>query len=243
MNARTALPQIRAAPTELRAVAPDIHSLLPRGASTQLYDRFASAYDGLAGTRLYNRIVWGNTPAHYSTFAARAVYEPSDGWLLDAGGGSVLFTADAHAARTDRPILVLDQSLAMLTRARRRLIERARSMPDHVLLVQADLRDLSAFRQSSFSTVLCLNVLHHIEDATALLSGLRTLLAPGACLFLTSLIRRRTMRNLYLRTLRHAAGFAAPRTEQEVLACLGAAGLAATECWVQGSMLYAVAHA
>lgn len=88
-------------------------------------------------------------------FAREAINSQSEGESLDAGCGSLLFTAGAYV-EGKRQVIAIDQSLSMLRWARRRLINLAGSVPGHILLLQADLNDLP-FRPDSFRTVLCLN--------------------------------------------------------------------------------------
>ena len=63
------------------------------------YDLGAWFYDLVVGSRLYHRTVWGMPPDQHLAFARRALdlssNEPdeSDGPILDAGCGSLLFTA------------------------------------------------------------------------------------------------------------------------------------------------------
>ena len=159
---------------------------------------------------------------------------------MDAAGGSLLFTADLYVEARVRPILVLDQSLAMLTRARDRLIARAGQVPEHIVLVQGDLRDLSAFRSASFGTIVSLNVLHHIEDAGALFGNLAALLPqPGGRLYLTSLVTTGRWSDRYLEALHRNGIVVRPRTEREVALLLGEASFDVTRSRKRGNMLYA----
>jgi len=91
---------------ELRPVGDDIWSTLPGDAHGQRYDRRARLYDALVGSPAYNRLAWGSAPRSYSAFAERAV-RSADGPFLDAGCGSLLFTANGYA-RARRPLLLVD---------------------------------------------------------------------------------------------------------------------------------------
>jgi hypothetical protein len=104
------------------------------------YDRHASLYDRLVRSRLYNRLAWSTSPAHYTRFAAAAFAE-SDGPLLELAGGTAAATAALHA-RSNRPAVLVDLSRAMLERAAERIATHAGTsdeLPPHVRLVQADL--------------------------------------------------------------------------------------------------------
>jgi ubiquinone/menaquinone biosynthesis C-methylase UbiE len=154
----------------VRLVEDGIYSILP-ASSKHRYDRRATAYDLVVGTRLYNSVMWGSSPSEYSYFARKAVTSCPNGKLLDAACGSMLFTGSVYVG-CNRKIIAFDQSLSMLRRARKRLIKLSGSQPRHILLLQADLLDLP-FRPASFCTVLCMNVLHHLENGEASVQGLK----------------------------------------------------------------------
>lgn len=198
----------------IRLVEYDIYSTLPDIPHTHLYDRRAAAYDSVVSTRLYNRLMWGTSPLDYKAFARDAVVS-APGRLLDAGCGSLLFTAPAYLA-ADRQVIAFDQSLAMLRRARARLINLAGSVPKHILLLQADLSNL-VFRPGRFQTVLFMNVLHQFSGAADLIPKLTALLADGGQLYLTSLVLNgRYIGDLWLSTLYKTGEFVCPRSAEEL---------------------------
>lgn len=53
--------------TELWEARPDIASALPPDAEGAPYDARAAAYDRVVGSALYNRLIWGASPARCST--------------------------------------------------------------------------------------------------------------------------------------------------------------------------------
>jgi len=202
-----------------RLIDDDIFSVLPDDSQPHHYDRRATVYDRVVGSRLYNSIMWGSAPRDYVAFARQAVDSSQDGKFLDAGCGSLLFTASTYL-QTDRQIVAFDQSLAMLRRARTRLLKAAGGMPQHIILLQADLSDLP-FRPASFHTVLCLNVLHQFAAATALLQNLQRLLSDEGHLFLTSLLLNdRFVGDRYLSALYRMREFVPPRTRSELRSIL-----------------------
>ena len=199
----------------------DIYSVL-RDSPRHHYDRRASVYDLLVSTRLYNSIMWGSSPRDYVAFARQALTSSHDGKFLDAGCGSLLFTASTYL-ESDRQIVAFDQSLAMLRRARQRLLKAAGRLPEHIILLQADLSDLP-FRRASFRTILCLNVLHQFAAAKVLLQNLDRLLADEGQLFLTSLVtNRRFVGDRYLSALYWMREFVQPRTSGELRSILNEA--------------------
>jgi ubiquinone/menaquinone biosynthesis C-methylase UbiE len=182
--------------------------------------------------------MWGSSPVDYVNFARQAVASRSDGRLLDAACGSMLFTAPAYL-ECKRKIIAFDQSLAMLRRARKRLIDLSGSMPEHILLLQADLSDLP-FRSNSFHTVLCMNVLHHYEDATDLLPNLKTLLTNDGHLYLTSLVsNNRFIGDRYLASLFATGEFIRPRSNLELREMLATSLSQGVSYRVKGNMAFA----
>lgn len=199
----------------VRIISEGIYSAISdNAAGVHHYDRIASVYDHVVGTKAYNKVMWGCSPDEYINFAVRAV-DSANGTLLDAGCGSLLFTAEAYV-ETGRTIIAFDQSLAMLERARDRLIRIRGSLPDHVHLVQADLSDIP-FRPGSFETALCMNLLHQYEDAVGLISDLNKLLLENGRFFITSLVfNHRTIGDWYLKVLHSAGEFIRPRSADDV---------------------------
>src|SRR5437660_6141430 len=115
MNHSEQLKDVLAEGCIIRRLEDDIYSALPHLPHKHLYDRRAAAYDSVVSNRLYNRLMWGTSPLDYVAFAREAVSHPA-GRMLDAGCGSLLFTAQAYLA-SDRQVIAFDQSLQMLRRA------------------------------------------------------------------------------------------------------------------------------
>lgn len=224
----------------LRRLDERLFSALPEGAAGHRYDGRAAAYDRMIGSRLYNRIAWGTSPAHYRAFARRAVQSAPGGWFLDAGCGTLLLTADAYRATPDRPMVVLDQSLDMLQRARARLADARGKTPPHVAFLQADLLDLP-FRPGAFRTVMTMGMLHLFPDAAPLAASLEALLLPDGALYLTSLVQNGRLGDRYLRFLHRQGEVAAPRTAAALESQLRAALRRPLDYSATGNMAYAVA--
>ncbi|HEU4934096.1 MAG TPA: class I SAM-dependent methyltransferase [Pyrinomonadaceae bacterium] len=223
----------------VRLIDEDIYSVLPDDSSEHHYDRRASIYDLVVSTHLYNFVMWGSSPRDYANFGSQAINFLAEGILLDAPCGSLLFTAPAYL-QSHRQIVAIDQSVAMLKRARKRLVELAGSMPSNVTLLQADLSDLP-FRPGSFRTVLCMNVLHLFQDAAGLISSLNILLTNEGCLFLTSLVSsNRFIGDAYLRALYLTKEFVRPRSRSELEKIINDSGTREVSLSVKGNMAFVI---
>jgi ubiquinone/menaquinone biosynthesis C-methylase UbiE len=215
MGALNELMEVLQEDRSVRPIEENIYSVLPDASRIHHYDRRAVVYDLVVSTRLYNFVMWGSSPFDYINFTRQALTSSSGGIFLDAGCGSMLFTASAYVD-SNRPVIALDQSLAMLRRARHRLIDLCGVVPEHIRLLQADLNDLP-FRPNRFRTVLCLNVLHQFADAAALISNFKKLLTNNGYLYLTSLVTsNRFVGDRYLNALYAAGEFVRPRSKLEL---------------------------
>ena len=242
MNHSEELKDVLEAGCIVRLVEDDIYSALPDVPHKHLYDRRAAAYDSVVSTWLYNRLMWGTSPLDYIAFAREAVVSHPAGWMLDAGCGSLLFTAQVYLA-SDRQIIAFDQSLRMLRRARARLIEVAGSVPERILLLQADLSNL-VFRPRRFHTILCMNVLHQFAGAVELIPKLRGLLVNGGQLYLTSLVSNdRYLGDRWLGTLYKTGEFVRPRSSVELNKLLGDSLGEEIRYQMKGNMAFATAVA
>jgi SAM-dependent methyltransferase len=175
-------------------------------------------------------------------FAQQAIVSSPAGMVLDAGCGSFLFTAQGYV-QCERPILAFDQSLQMLRRARSRLIELAGSVPDRILLLQADLSAMP-FRPGSFHTVICMNVLHHITDGASLIQSLKNLLVDGGHLYLTSLVKaNRLIGDQYISALYRRGDLIEPRTGPDLQDLLAGSFGQQVNYRMRGNMAFAMAPA
>lgn len=228
MDAGKVARELLAAGRELREVEEGIWSALGEGAGEAGYDRLAAGYD---------RLVWGNVPGDYADFARQATASPADDPFLDAGCGSLLFTAGVYRTAR-RPIVALDRSVGMLRRARGRLADRRGRLPAHIALVQGDLFDLP-FRPASLPTIMGMGWLHLFADPAPVVAGLARLLTPGGRLLLTGLVTRgRGPGDHWLAWLRRRGQVEALRSAREVEALVSGATGWPVRCAVRGNMAY-----
>ena len=224
----------------LREADRGILSVLPTDGPARPYDAWALAatYDGVVATRLYNRIVWGTTPADYAAFERRALESDRDGWMLDAACGSLVFTAEVFGPNRSRPVVLLDYSLRMLRRARRRLQEAWGRVPDSLVLLQADIVDLP-FTSGTFTTVSFPAALHEFEDPVVPVNELGRVLSEDGVLYITSLVSTpgRRFANAYLRGMHRGGQIAAPRSLEELARTFKAADRSLNlRHWAHGNM-------
>ncbi|MGQ9549664.1 MAG: class I SAM-dependent methyltransferase [Roseiflexus sp.] len=112
---------------------------------------------------VYDRLIGPPDPARLQ----RLLRLPTNGWLLDAGGGT------GRVAAGLRPfvggLVISDRSHQMLRRAREK---------EMLLPVQAQVQHIP-FPDGFFDRVLVVDALHHFSDQQAAVRELARVLAPG----------------------------------------------------------------
>lgn len=219
----------------LRPVEPHIYSVYPREGHTNTYDRIWPFYDLVMGNRYYNRILWGYRIADYSSFCHDSLASSSDGWVLDAGCGSLVFTSNTYAGYSKRPVVLLDASLQMLRAAKSRLSRLNGNVPANMAFLHGDVLQLP-FKPGSFRTILSMNVLHVLPNINTVLSELKNALADGGTIALTSLIANDRFGDLYPKLL-SKTGQLIPRTPDQILACFEELEIS-TSHYVRGNMMF-----
>ncbi len=233
MTAAERLHEVVADPSALRLIEPSIYALSAPDENVNAYDRiFGAAYDLVACSRLYNRLVWGYSTASYHDLCLEALGS-SSGWMLDAGCGSLAFTARAYVAARGRPIVLLDQSLRLLRIARERVASMNGDVPGNLVFLHGDALRLP-FRPGSFDSILSLNLLHVLDDPTRALREARNALSASGKLWCTTLVRGSGLADWYMHRLA-ASRLIVPRSAGEVTAFFDSAGLVHRES-VAGSL-------
>src|SRR5216684_2336922 len=110
MDAPNHLKTVLAKDRPVRLVEDDIYSVLPDPAIEHHYDHRAAVYDFLVGTRFYGWVARGSYPIDYSSFARELITSGADGTFLDAGCGSLIFTAPSYLTSRSK-IIAFDESL------------------------------------------------------------------------------------------------------------------------------------
>jgi len=205
----------------IRFVEPHIYSVFPNEENMNSYDKmFGAFYDFVACNRFYNRLVWGYWTGDYYSLSHSALASSTDGWVLDAGCGSLAFTARAYANDTQRSVVLLDQSLRLLRIAKSRLIKLNGNVPGNMVFVHGDALHLP-FKPQSFKTIISLNLLHVLKDITGMLQEMRNVLSDGGAIFLTTLIQNNRFADRYLR-MWGKAGEVVPRNADQLFAVFNA---------------------
>ncbi len=203
---------------DLRLVEPHLYSPYEPGEQTNSYDAKGalSFYDKVACSRIYNRLVWGYDIGDYHSLVREALNSSTDGWVLDAGCGALAFTAKTYADYDERPVVFLDQSITLLRLAKERIVQLTGAVPDNVVFLHGDVRDLP-FKPKSFGTIIALNLLHVLEDVPGVLLALRKVLLDEGTMTFTTLIEANRLADRYLR-MWAKAGELVPRTAPQLLA-------------------------
>ncbi|MDD5451560.1 MAG: class I SAM-dependent methyltransferase [Desulfovibrionales bacterium] len=185
----------------LRAVEPNIYSVLPDGNSGNEYDsQFGFIYDLVACNPIYNRLIWGYSVKIFSQVASESLHSSQDGPVLDIGCGSLAFTAKTYSQYTKRPVILTDQSLKMLRMAKSRLIKQNGKIPDNLVLLHADALQLP-FQENIFTTILSENLLHCLSDTGPLLKQLKTIMSKNGKMYFTTLVRANRFADKYFEAL------------------------------------------
>ena len=202
-----------------REIEPGLFSVLEEGDVGAPYDRVAAFYDRAVSSPTYLRIAWGLAREDNARFIRDAIDSgdskddsKEEGWIVDVAAGTCVDAAALHA-RAERPTIVLDRSVAMLRRARDRVVEFCGSVPPAIFFLQADATALP-FRDGSISTILCQGAYHVFPDTGAITREWTRVASPGAGLFVSSLVLGRWLGDRYLSLLRRSGEIAPPRTAE-----------------------------
>ncbi len=185
----------------LKLIEPDIYSVLSDIEVANRYDStFGNMYDWVACSALYNRLIWGYSTAKFSSVAHDALTSSNKGNVLDLGCGSLAFTAKTYLQYSDRPVVLMDQSLKMLRIAKSRLKRLNGNVPRNMVFLHADALQLP-FLAKSFNTLISQNLLHCLDDTRNLLISLKIVLSEGGKMYFTTLVRSNRLADRYLQAL------------------------------------------
>ncbi len=216
MVAENSLAELLAEGVKLVFIEPRIYSVCPDADEARLYDRMANFYDKVVCNRFYNRVVWGYSVKSYDAVVRNALGSSADGWVLDAGCGSLAFTAKTYLGLSERPMVFLDKSLSLLRIAKERLIDLSGDVPENMVFLQGDALDLP-FKEKVFQTVVAMNLLHVIPEIENVVRGIKKVLKDKGTITFTTLVKsNRVFANRYLNFM-GSMGEAVPRDINQLL--------------------------
>lgn len=185
----------------LRLVEPHIYSVLRDNKVANIFDtKFGDFYDRVACNPLYNRFIWGYSVGIFAQITHDALRSGTQGNVLDLGCGSLAFTAKTYIQYSERPVVLVDQSLKMLQIAKSRLIRLHGEVPDNMVFLHADALHLP-FREKIFQTIISENLLHCLDDTSKLLKELKNILSENGKMYFTTLIKGNRLADRYLEAL------------------------------------------
>lgn len=202
-----------------------IYSIYSEPENVGSYDKFGSIYDTVACNRLYNRIMWGYCISDFHSLCCDALESATNGWVLDAGCGSLAFTAKTYSQYSERPVVLLDQSIRLLRMAKARLMKLHGSVPGNLVFLHGDALALP-FKPQSFSTVISMNLLHVFQDPGMLLLGLKDVMADNATASFSTLVKSGRFSDRYLNAL-GKSGAVVPRSVDDLSAIFDGAAMPA----------------
>jgi len=218
-------------------VSDGIFSVIPEHQRFSDYDDKVGFYDAIVGNRFYNRLIWGNWPSNYNEFLQNSLNLTSSRYVLDAGCGSLVFTGKAYAESKNASIILLDRSLGMLQKARKRLINLCGGIPEHITLIQGDIFNLP-FENDFFDLVVSQGLIHMFDDKAAVLTELERVKRKDGIVSFTSLVGNNRLGYQYLSALKKSGEVATVHSSESLSNVIGALPFKYDVVSV-GNMLYA----
>ena len=224
----------------LRTVESGIYSVFPDNESGSEYDtQFGFFYDRIACNPVYNRLVWGYSVKIFSQIGSQALRSSQAGYVLDIGCGSLAFTARMYSQYTERPVVLMDQSIKMLRMAKATLTNRNGHIPENITLLHADALQLP-FKANTFTTIISENLLHCLNDTSILLKQLKGIMSETGRMYFTTLVRANRIADAYIKALA-GNGRLASRSSKDHEKIFEQAGLS-IECQASGNILVIIGN-
>ncbi len=187
--------------TALKLIEPHIYSVGSDVVDSNTYDtKFGNIYDWVACNPIYNRLIWGYSIEIFASLAHRALRSSQKGFVLDLGCGSLAFTASTYLKYSQRPVVLVDQSLKMLKIAKARVSNMNGKVPDNMVFLHNDALHLP-FRAKRFETIISENLLHCLDDTSQLLRYLQNILDEKGKMYFTTLVKGNRFADKYLEAL------------------------------------------
>lgn len=204
------------------------------------YDRKAAVYDAIVGRPVYHRVFWGTSPRSFARFGRAALDAAGDGPFAEVGCGSLLFTAPMYQDARAGSVALVDRSMGMLSRGRKRLGSPESVIPAGIAMVHADGASLP-LRRGIFSAILSLNLLHVPCDRTAIVAEMAGCLLHGqGRLFVTALVRSGRWSDAWLSILYRAGELASPVTREQLCETVAGRWAVIESVTLEGNMCFLV---
>ena len=174
----------------------NIYSLFSEDKRKSDYDKKALFYDFVIGNEIYNKLIWGNSKKNYEKFYSEALSSSRNGTILDAGCGSLVFTANALSETYGNKIILLDRSLEMLKKAEKRLLAKFGEVPENIVFLQADIFNLP-FNAESFDAVISHGMAHVFSETERYFNSLLSVAKSGAPLFFLVLLAENILGKIF----------------------------------------------
>lgn len=220
----------------LTQIEPHIYSVFDTNKTENSFDDLANFYDLVICNRLYNRIMWNYSISDYIPFTEKALRSAKNGWILDAGCGSLAFNAKVYTQYTERPIILFDHSFNLLKLAKSRLIKIHGRIPENVIFLQGDALTLP-FKSQSIQTLISLNLLHVFENLEVVLNEFKRVTVEDADMSFTTLIATERLADKYLEIALKKACGVRPRKISDLQSAFSNLELP-TKYRVQGNMAF-----
>lgn len=229
------LSQLLREDVKLVSVEPHIYTVASEEREASDYDEMSLFYDYVMGNSLYNRLMWGYRISELERVSLDSLRSAEDGWILDVGCGSLVFSARNYATCQSRPVALVDSSIGMLRRAKARMIDLNGSVPSNMAFIHGDALRLP-FRPRVFKTVLAMNLVHVVEDVAQAVNQLKSVVEPAGALTLTTLVINNRFGDRYMAFL-SKKGLITPRRPAEIMRVFDELGMEASHR-LEGNMMF-----
>jgi len=204
------------------------------------YDRKAAVYDAIVGRPAYHRVFWGTSPRSLARFGRAGLEAAGDGPFAEVGCGSLLFTAPMYRDARTSSVALIDRSMGMLSRGRKRLGSPDSPLPAGITMGHADGAALP-LRRGTLAAILSLNLLHVPCDRTAIVAECARCLLPGrGRLFVSSLVRSGRWSDAWLSILHRAGELASPVTREQLCETVAGRWAVIESVALEGNMCFLV---
>ena len=165
--------------------APGIFSVVAKPKSNMALERLPSLTPDYIRQDFRSYFTWGSSRKDYAAFCTKAIESHSEGVVLDIGGCSLSYSANAYVEEC-RSVVVVEHSISALKKAHRKVKKAIGRVPSNFVFLQADFRELP-FLDGVFSVVLALGALNTVGAIWELVQHTKRVAARPGEIYMTSL--------------------------------------------------------